>query len=78
MQKWEYIIVNFSMSNNHVYALNYESAERKVGFGQSATSNYPTLVQYLNDLGEEGWEVIGMTEPIPYEGRYLLAKRPVR
>ncbi|MDX6383153.1 MAG: hypothetical protein QOK48_726 [Blastocatellia bacterium] len=60
MQKWEYLLVDFHTHNyslNGGEPINYERPTA----GQSNTK--PQMVDTLNKLGREGWELI---ESTPY------------
>jgi hypothetical protein len=66
MQKWEYLEV-------HVY---YDGSGRKVSITVNGVEKFYKVVastwyDYLNQLGEEGWELVNREAP------YHYFKRPV-
>ena len=67
MQKWEYLSVDFGMEG---YSLN---GEKPVANYERSTTGQPSIkpqvVETLNKLGREGWELI---ETTPY---YYLKRR---
>ncbi len=57
MTKWEYRIINARSEN---YRLD-PNARSGVWPPPSQTPGDRTTVQYLNELGQEGWELVGLT-----------------
>ena len=66
MQKWEYLFVGFTPHNNTQYPWAVNGHEIK-NWKQGVT-----LVEYCNELGEQGWELVGEAE---HTG-CLIFKRP--
>ena len=54
MQKWEYVILN--VGEQKVITVNGKQVAK---LGLLSTTG-PVLHEYLNQMGPEGWEVVGM------------------
>ena len=66
MQQWEYLFVSSDMARN---------ARRPRRVNGEQLHNWkqgPTMVEYANHLGEDGWELIGSS----VAGFELIFKRP--
>jgi len=80
MQKWEYRIIDFALDKQAVDTV------RVFDTGLPADEAVPTIpggskkeVHYLNQLGQEGWEVLNV-EPFTkmyYVGTRYFLKRPL-
>lgn len=57
MTKWEYRIINARSEN---YRLD-PNARSGVWPPPSQSPGDRTTIQYLNELGQEGWELVGLT-----------------
>jgi hypothetical protein len=67
MQKWEYLRLEFSTAAN--YAVN----GKKQKWGKDETR-----AAFLNHLGQEGWELVGIATAGAYGGtQYYAFKRPL-
>jgi hypothetical protein len=66
MQQWEYKLVATTSDNGRVVAVDSELLERK-----------PRLrpIDYLNQLGREGWEVVGFSDG--HSNKEYVLKRPL-
>jgi hypothetical protein len=66
MSKWEYLVIFVSNQGRVVHTINGKDAKRpletpKKDWLGKITDSYPLVWDYLNEIGQEGWEVIGMT-----------------
>ena len=68
MQKWEYLFLIPGHHKNQDYPYSVNGQELK------NWKRGPNLYDYCNQLGEEGWELVGYT--FPRYGAYLTFKRP--
>ncbi|MCB0178503.1 MAG: hypothetical protein KDI62_09755 [Anaerolineae bacterium] len=62
MQKWEYLRIDISFGNNNVLlvsSVNGRSIGEKKGVLKSV--QYPSFDSYIEQLGEQGWELIAVT-----------------
>lgn len=87
MQKWEYAWIYFNSGTN-VISFNGEKIPLKKESQKISTYEYSkeekyTLVEYLNVLGDEGWEAVGLSKtssPIAQtfaDQVDILFKRPI-
>jgi hypothetical protein len=72
MQRWEYIILQ--INHDRVRYLNDDF----LGTDTWREDSCPNLYQYLNALGQEGWEIIGTLSASGFVFERLIAKRPIR
>ena len=76
MTKWEYKIVNVRSEN---YRL--DPSARSGVWPPPGPASERTTTQYLNELGQEGWELVGITSVNFKTGATdnvaMLFKRPV-
>ena len=70
MQKWEYCFVRFD------YFAGELRPQRVNGDELPDKSNIPTLYEFMNQLGEKGWEVVGVNYTPGYGYGFLIFKRP--
>ena len=63
MQQWEYIYIEHS--NNAMHFIN----------GQRIHEPYPNLADYLNQIGRDGWELVGVGTTASTYGDRLFFKR---
>ena len=62
MQKWEYMLIR--ISQNRISWINFEEVP---------VNKRKNAIEYINQLGDEGWEVTGMAGDILIS---LILKRP--
>ncbi len=64
MQKWEYLqlLYNSTGRNFYIHRIN----DQEIGTDQER----PSLLSYLNELGEQGWEIVSIGDGV------ALLKRP--
>ena len=71
MQKWEYLLVDANMYpfGNKLISL-YVNGEEKRDWQQGV------LHLFVNELGEEGWELVALRHDSKYDKNSLIFKRP--
>jgi len=71
MQKWEYLLVDANMYpfGNKLISL-YVNGEEKQDWKQGV------LHLFVNELGEEGWELVALRHDSKYDQNSLIFKRP--
>lgn len=76
MTKWEYLFVEVLYKENLVHRINgKEIGEIKV-FPPMYTGK-PTVYKFLETVGQEGWEVIGLDHSSTGGVWHLILKRPI-
>lgn len=75
MTKWEYLYIK--VHNDHVEEVNSKSVVKFEGFFSFGSS--PSVPEFLEKAGQEGWEAVGIC-PASEEAYYwrLLFKRPIQ
>ena len=58
MQKWEYYTVKFMIFADKGKTYLTQANDQDLGTGPFSSS-YPELDAYLNNLGDQGWELVG-------------------
>ena len=66
MQKWAYMVLKGA--GEHIHSANWENLDINVGKRQFHI--------YLANLGQEGWEMVGVTYKDNYNF-YIFLKRPL-
>ena len=78
MQKWEYRIVwrrVASIEGTELYDTDKKDPVSKLPGAPVSPEYKAAIVRHLNDLGEEGWELVaGSFDPL--EGLYLKRPKP--
>ena len=71
MQKWEYLFVDANMYpfGNKLISL-YVNSEEKQDWKQRF------LHLFVNELGEDGWELVALRHDSKYDQNCLILKRP--
>jgi hypothetical protein len=77
MQKWEYIIL--TIVGWQVKLVDGHSAKDWAGLKifMSGVPSIQRLPEFINLLGKEGWEVIGMVDGQSIDSFDLMLKRPI-
>ena len=65
MQQWGYMYIDYASVG--VYAIN----------GQNGNRPYPNLAEYLSSMGNDGWELVGVSAVTSGNGVRLFFKRPL-
>ena len=68
MQQWEYRLVSTKTNQNGLVVISVDLKELN-------ETTLPKTLDYLNQLGREGWEIIGTATTL-YMTQYIL-KRPL-
>ncbi len=68
--QWEYLIVRFDYFAGDLRpsSMNHEDLRKK--------QNLPTLYEYMNELGEKGWEAVTLNYTPAHGYGFLVFKRP--
>ena len=76
VHKWEYLTVDrvVGTGGHLIMRVNGQDIGEKRG-GRHHDRKYPTLYEYINDLGVQGWELAGL-DAGQYIFRRLLADAP--
>ncbi|MEG4942117.1 hypothetical protein [Microcoleus sp. F4-D5] len=71
MQKWEYLFVDANMYpfGNKLISL-YVNGEEQRDWKQGS------LHLFVNQLGDDGWELVGLSHDSKYDQNSLIFKRP--
>ncbi len=71
MQTWEYVVITCSQDFNNYRPTYYNNSELP------NWKKNPSMPDYLNDLGKEGWELVSTLPIGPQTGQLkLFLKRP--
>ncbi len=72
MQKWEYLILTreYEKSVNHPCIVSVNGKSLAEGGSFLSSPKYPSAWDFLNQVGNDGWELIGIDQ-----ANYVL-KRP--
>ena len=70
-QKWEYKVIKYMTAELRTPYVSYDNNDKQSKLLKSG----PDLYEFLNKLGQEGWEAVSMTDN-NHVGHVLL-KRPL-
>jgi hypothetical protein len=74
MQKWEYLVLKGRVTN--VIAVNIKGIWKSARLLSGGETVYPRLGEYLNDLGQQGWELVSTrnTDRLDQEFEYVFKR----
>ena len=77
MEKWEYLFafaVPYKMEGKGLVVVeeNSKPLAKKGRLGGISREDCPALYEYCNNKGQEGWEMVSITEALPTEGIALV------
>lgn len=75
-QKWEYLTVDRVVTTGGALIMRVNGQDIGERGGRHHDRKYPTLYEYLNELGDRGWELSGL-DGGQYIFKRLLADAPV-
>jgi hypothetical protein len=71
MQKWEYLLISITQYN---YFADKRIEHITINYEPVTDNEYPDLITLLEDIGEQGWELVSNVIDDVY--RQLVFKRP--
>lgn len=74
-QKWEYLTLDRVVTTGGALIMRVNGQDIGERGGRHHDRKYPTLYEYLNELGNQGWELAGL-DGGQYIFRRLLADAP--
>lgn len=73
MPKWEYFLMRIDYSAGDLRIQNLSSQDLQTGKDRKINTD---ISDYLNELGENGWELVTMNYTPGYGYGFLIFKRP--
>jgi hypothetical protein len=75
MQKWQYMTLRASWTSTNL-KITHINGVRFAEVRMFEETKSATLYDFLNDLGQDGWEVVGFSSDMT-EAQNLILKRPL-